>query len=466
LFLFTSAKFQKGDQLAIEFDQKFWGKTWAHKKGLERQFKATILAAGLGKRMDPLTVNHLPKPLFPLGGKVPMTEVWVRRFVKSGVTDISMNLCVLSDTIKRHFKDGSKFAADINYVDEDEPTGTLGGICKQALGRKSKTVLADEQPPDLDEFKGSTLIAPSGDVVTNFGSGLLEEMYEIHKKVGAAFSMVLVPVPMERRKDFGTVILEGAESNSGMISRSGRITDFKEKDPNSPSNLNNASIYMIEMELVKLLDNYRTPADPKIDTSFYDFGKHVFPAMLGKLPYVTLPKDFLLWGIQYEGNWFDVGQKRDYLRVNESLLDGYLDVELPYEKLPWGYVGTNTTIDFSKVTIIPPVVIGNNCIIEPGAVLGPYAIIGDDWIIEKNARIRNSVLWQRYSYFTDEGVEISTNERKLLDRHEIRKNVTVEECIVTGGTIEDDICEKTVDILGDGSLSIVSIDWVPEGPRA
>ena len=452
--------------MTIKFDQGFWEQTWAYEKGLERQFKATILAAGLGKRMDPLTVHHLPKPLFPLGGKVPMAEVWVRRLVKSGITDISMNLCVLSDTIKRHFKDGSKYASDITYVDEEEPTGTLGGICKQALGRDSKIVLEDEQPPDLDGFKGSTLIAPSGDVVTNFGSDLLEEMYEIHKKVGAAFSMVLVPVPWERRKDFGTVILDAPEPNSGKISRSGRITDFREKDPDSPSNLNNASIYMIEMDLIKHLDNYRTPADPKIDKPFYDFGKHVFPAMLGKLPYVSLPDDYLLWGIQYEGKWFDVGQKRDYLRVNESLLDGYLNVEIPYEKLPWGYVGTNTTIDFSKVTIIPPVVIGNNCIIEPGTTLGPYAIIGDDWIIERNARISNSVLWQRYSFFDDDGTEISARERTLLDRHEIRKNVTVEECIVTGGTIEEDIREKTVDILADGSLSFVSIDWVPKGPRA
>ena len=88
-----------------------------------------ILAAGLGKRMDPLTAHHLPKPLFPLGGKVPMAEVWVRRLVRSGITDISMNLCVLADTIKRHFQDGTKFGAKIRYVEEDSPSGRSVTIC-------------------------------------------------------------------------------------------------------------------------------------------------------------------------------------------------------------------------------------------------------------------------------------------------------------------------------------------------
>jgi mannose-1-phosphate guanylyltransferase/phosphomannomutase len=395
-----------------------------------------------------------------------MAELWVRRFVESGITDVSMNLCVLSDTIKEHFNDGSKFVADITYVDEDEPSGTLGGICKQALGKNSKKVLENEKSPDIEEFSGSTLIAPSGDVVTNFGAELLEEMYDIHKKVGAAFTMVLVRIPPERRKDFGTVILDNPELREGLICSSGKITDFKEKDPKSPSDLNNASIYMIEMDLIRILDQYRTPADPDLNKAFYDFGKHVFPAMLGKLKYVTLPNDFLLWGIQYGGKWFDVGQKRDYLRVNESLLDEHIKVALPYEKLPWGYLGTNTHVNFSEVTIVPPVIIGNNCIIEKHCTIGPYAVIGDDWRIQRGASVRHSVLWERYPFFIKGGKKISVDERTLYDRHVIGQGVTVEECIVVGGSIEKDICKKTIDVDKNGDISMLSIDYVPKGKRA
>ena len=181
---------------------------------------------------------------------------------------------------------------------------------------------------------------------------------------------------------------------------------------------------------------------------------------------MSLSKEYSLCGIQYDGKWFDVGQKRDYLSVNKSLLDGDIDITIPYEKLSWGYLGNNTSIDFSKVTIIPPVIIGNNCIIEAGATIGPYAVIGDDWIVEKNAKILNSVLWQRYSFFTKDGREITADERKLVDRHQIRSGVKVDECIVVGGTIQKDIIEKTVDVLEDGELSILPIDYIPKGQRA
>jgi len=450
----------------IEFNGDHWNKCWTFKKNIQGKLKGGILAAGLGTRMDPLTVNYLPKPLFPLGGKVPMAEVWVRRFIDSGITNISMNLCVLSQTIKRHFLNGAKFAGQISYIDEDIPSGTLGGVCKQVLGKHSKKVLNSEKLPPFEDFNGSTVIIPSGDVVTNFGSELLEQMYDIHKQIGSAFTMVLVPIPWNRREDFGTVILDNPNDVNGIVSKVGRIKEFREKDPKSPSNLNNASIYMIEVELLKYLDLYRTPVDLNIQEPFYDFGKHVFPAMLRKLKYMSLSKEYSLCGIQYDGKWFDVGQKRDYLSVNKSLLDGDIDITLPYEKLSWGYLGNNTSIDFSKVTIIPPVIIGNNCIIEAGATIGPYAVIGDDWIVEKNAKILNSVLWQRYSFFTKDGREITADERKLVDRHQIRSGVKVDECIVVGGTIQKDIIEKTVDVLEDGELSILSIDYIPKGQRA
>ncbi|MEM7587397.1 MAG: NDP-sugar synthase [Acidobacteriota bacterium] len=411
-----------------------------------------ILAAGLGSRMEPLTTHHLPKPIFPLGGKVPMAELWVRRFVDSGISDLSMNLCVLSEAIKRHFGDGRRFGANISYVEEQTPSGTLGGVCKQVLGGAGS--------------RSGTMIVPSGDIVTNFGSALLEEMYDIHRRVGAAFSMVLVPVPWERRKDFGTVVLDAPEQRPGEISQSGRITEFREKDPDSPSNLNNASIYMIETELLAALDPLRTPASATgVTDPFYDFGKHVFPAMLGRLPYVDLPKDYLLWGVQYDGAWFDVGQKRDYLRVNERVLDDKIDIRLPFDRLPWGYLGTGVEIDFSKVEIEPPVVIGNHCVVEDGARLGPYAVIGDGWTIERGAHVERSVLWQTTSYF-DGDRELTVDERRAVDPHRVAAGVRVNESIVVGGLIDRDVSEQTVDVTEDGSIDVQPIDSVPQGPRA
>ncbi|HEY4933484.1 MAG TPA: NDP-sugar synthase [Terriglobales bacterium] len=452
--------------MPIEFTPKFLESRWTHKRQVPDKLKFAILAAGLGRRMDPLTARHLPKPLFPLGGKVPMAEVWLRRAVESGITDVSMNLCVLAQIIENHFGDGGKFGANLTYVREDVPSGTLGGVCKQALGMDSKRLPSEKHRSLPKPFQGSTLIVPSGDIVTNFGSELLEEMYEIHRGVGSALTVALVPVPWERRIDYGTAVLASPEARDSILCKSGRIESFVEKQADSPSNLSNASIYMIEMDLLRALDPLRTEANLDVANPFYDFGKHVFPALLGDLPYVSLPKDFVFWGVQYNGSWFDVGQKRDYLRVNELLLDGKLDVPLPYEKLPWGYLGRDVEIDFSSVKIIPPVVIGNNCVIELGATLGPYAVIGDDWTVQREARIQHSVLWERYSYFDEDGNEVPARHRKLIDRHTVRTHVSIDESIVAGGDIEFDLLGKTVDVQADGGLGILDIDSVADGPRA
>lgn len=451
--------------MPIPFGDNFWSKCWAFREQVQDQLRCTILAAGLGRRLEPLTLRYIPKPMFPLGGKVPMVETWVRKMVESGITDLSMNVCVLKDAIKGEFRDGGKFGASISYVEEEVPSGTLGGICKQVLGRDAK-LLPGETPLQTAPFAGSTVIAPSGDIVTNFGPELLQQLYDIHKHAGASFTMVLVPIPMERRKDYGTAVLKGPERRSGMLSQSGQIETFYEKCPDSPSNLNNASIYIVETRLLKELDPLRTEAKLDLDRPFYDFGRHVFPALLGKLPHVKLASDNLLWGVQYDGAWYDVGQKRDYLRVNERVLDGALDLNLPYEQLPWGYLGNNVAIDFAQVEIIPPVVIGNHCTIEPGARLGPYAIIGDDWVVERDVRVCHSVLWERYPMFRDDGTALSPSQRRLIDRHEVRAGVTIEESIVAGGSIETDIRESTVETLEDGQVVICPIDHKPSGPRA
>lgn len=451
--------------MPIQFGESYRKECWAHRRQLNDQIRCTILAAGLGKRLEPLTVRYIPKPLFPLGGKVPMVETWVRKMVQSGITDLSMNLCVLKDTIKREFGDGSKFGASISYVEEESPSGTLGGVCKQVLGRDAR-VLPGERPLEGEPFAGETVIAPSGDIVTNFGPEMLEELYDIHKRVGASFTMVLVPIPMERRKDFGTAVLKSPKPEKGVLRQSGQIEGFLEKDPNSPSNLNNASIYIIEARLLKELDVLRTEARLDVTEPFYDFGKHVFSALLGTLPYVKLSPDNLLWGVQYDGEWFDVGQKRDYLRVNEHVLDGALDLNLPFERLPWGYLGTDVAVNFSHVDIVPPVVIGNRCTVEPGARLGPYAVIGDDWTIGRDATLSHCVLWERYPMFGDDGVEVSPSQRRLIDRHEVREGVTIEESIVASGFIETDIRESTVETREDGEVVVLPIDHQPQGARA
>ena len=88
--------------------------------------KAMILAAGLGKRMRPLT-DTTPKPLLPVRGK-PLIVYHIEALVNAGVRDIVINHAWLGEKIEQVLGDGSQYGASIVYSPEGEPLETAGGI--------------------------------------------------------------------------------------------------------------------------------------------------------------------------------------------------------------------------------------------------------------------------------------------------------------------------------------------------
>ena len=90
--------------------------------------RAMILAAGLGKRMQPLTAN-LPKPLLQVRGK-PLIEHQIEKLVAAGVSGIVINHFYLGDMIEAVLGDGSRFGVEISYSQESTRLDTAGGIIK------------------------------------------------------------------------------------------------------------------------------------------------------------------------------------------------------------------------------------------------------------------------------------------------------------------------------------------------
>ena len=251
----------------------------------------------------------------------------------------------------------------------------------------------------------------------------------------------------------------------GSLGHSGQIVDFREKDPNSPSTLNNASIYVIETRLLKELDLPRTEAELGVERPFYDFGKHVFPACWGTWATRTSRATTCCgaWSMMALGLMW--GKNAITCASTNNCSTAALEVDLPLRKASLGILGNRCDDRFQTVTIVPPVVIGNGCVIEPGVVLGPYAVVGDDWIVKRNARISHSVLWERYPMFRTDGSQMTADEMRRLDRHEVGANVTIESSIVTGGSIGTSVRESTIEMLEDGQVSICPLDAPSDGGR-
>lgn len=90
--------------------------------------RAMILAAGLGKRMQPLTAD-LPKPLLKVGDKT-LIEHQIERLVAGGVTGIVINHFYLGGMIEALLGNGSKYGTSISYSREPIRLETAGGIIK------------------------------------------------------------------------------------------------------------------------------------------------------------------------------------------------------------------------------------------------------------------------------------------------------------------------------------------------
>jgi len=93
---------------------------------LDLPLQAMIMAGGFGTRLMPLT-EDLPKPMLPVGGK-PIMEWMIEQLRQVGIRRVNVTTHYKPEKISDHFRDGSSFGVELNYVNEDRPLGTGGAL--------------------------------------------------------------------------------------------------------------------------------------------------------------------------------------------------------------------------------------------------------------------------------------------------------------------------------------------------
>lgn len=112
--------------------------------------KAMILAAGLGKRMRPLT-DHCPKPLLPVAGK-PLIVHHLEHLAASGIEEVIINVSYRADQIIEALGDGHQWGLKIAFSREEAPLETAGGIAhaRPLLGDSPFVLINGDIWCDLD----------------------------------------------------------------------------------------------------------------------------------------------------------------------------------------------------------------------------------------------------------------------------------------------------------------------------
>ena len=92
--------------------------------------KAMILAAGFGKRLNPLT-NNCPKPLIKIGNETLLSNT-INFLQEFGIKQIVINTHYLGDQIKKYINE-KKFKSNITIINEKEEILDTGGGIFNAL---------------------------------------------------------------------------------------------------------------------------------------------------------------------------------------------------------------------------------------------------------------------------------------------------------------------------------------------
>jgi len=224
--------------------------------------RAVIMAGGKGERLRPLTENT-PKPMLPLGDK-PIIEHNIDRLISFGIDTITISVRYLSDQIINYFGNGSSKGITINYIEEDEPLGTIG--CLSQIGK-------------IDH---EAILVLNSDVFTNIN---FEDFYLTFEDENADMAVASIPYSV----DIPYAIMELNDNC---------ITSFKEKPKNTY--YANAGIYLIKKEsLAHIPKNTFFNATDLMDAIM---------ARTGKLIHSPIT-----------GYWIDIGKHDDYNKAREII---------------------------------------------------------------------------------------------------------------------------------------------------
>jgi dTDP-glucose pyrophosphorylase/CBS domain-containing protein len=225
---------------------------------------AVIMAGGYGKRLLPLT-EQLPKPMLPVGDR-PLLERTIRQLRRSGIRDISLTTHYLPDSIVQYFGDGSAFGVRLNYLKEDYPLGTAGGI---------KLMTPTDNP----------FVVINGDIITGVP---FQEMLNFHRKHHALLTVGVRKYDVE--VPFGVVELDEVHVN--LIREKPSFNFFI-----------NAGAYLLEPEVCDFIPSGRRFDMTDLIQRLIEAGKVVvsFPIM------------------EY---WLDIGRHEDYVKAQEDVRNG------------------------------------------------------------------------------------------------------------------------------------------------
>ena len=302
------------------------------------QVDAIVLVGGQGTRLRPLTLSA-PKPMLPTAG-LPFLTHLLSRIADAGIEHVVLGTSYKAGVFEAEFGDGSKLGLQIDYVVEDEPLGTGGGIANVA-----------------DKLRHDTVLVFNGDVLSGADLGAL---LSTHENNSADVTLHLVRVGDPRA--FGCVPTDSE----------GVVTAFLEKTQDPPTDQINAGCYVFKRDVIDQIPKGRA----------LSVEREVFPQLLSD--------GLKVCGYVDATYWRDMGTPDDFVRGSADLVRGIA----PSPALG-GHRGEELVHDGAAVApgalLIGGTVVGRGAEIGAGARLDG-AVIFDGVRVGAGAVIERSII--------------------------------------------------------------------------
>ena len=296
--------------------------------------QAIILTAGEGARLSGWTTNR-PKGMISLGNR-PILDYLVRGIAESGIKEINMVVGYGKNSVMSYFGDGTNFNCNINYLFQDERTGTVEALKIGLDGIR-------------DEF-----ILVTGD---NFVSS------NAFKNLRKFNTNVLLSGQAERWSKWGEIEVIGGEA---------KITF---ENPNAYGRIHFTGIMKISKSLALRL----------IEISGTHLGE-ALQSLGSEYPFEVVKADY--WhNIVYP--WDLISGNSMALRDNLLYKNGKIEANVSIKGDV--SIGKGTVIR-SGTYLQGPLSIGDNCDVGPNSVIGPSVSIGDNTTIGAFTEIVDSII--------------------------------------------------------------------------
>jgi mannose-1-phosphate guanylyltransferase len=302
------------------------------------EIDAVVLVGGAGTRLRPLTLS-VPKPMLPTAG-VPLLTHLLSRIRDAGITHIVLGTSYHAQVFARHFGNGAALGVELEYVVEDVPLGTAGGIRNVA-----------------SRLRGDTALIFNGDVLSGVDLG---KLLARHTATAADVTLYL------------TRVADASAYGSVATDEDGRVLAFLEKDPDPVSDQINAGAYVFTRSAIESI-----PAGKAVSVE-----RETFPTFLSGGARV--------FGYLDSSYWRDLGTPADFVAGSADLVLG----RAPSGALP-GPIGEALVLPAARVsagaTLTGGSTIGDDCLVSAGAVVDG-SVLFDGAVIGPGALIVRSVV--------------------------------------------------------------------------